>query len=75
MKPPSPSAPRISRLPSLTGLRFLAALAVFAYHTFLPIPPLRLLSDNRTEYRLIDWTSTRPAGSACRSSSCSAVSS
>ncbi|MFJ8025244.1 acyltransferase family protein [Streptomyces sp. NPDC096311] len=52
-----PKRPRVSRLPSLTGLRFPAALAVFAHHAFLPIPPLRLLSDDRTEYRLADWTS------------------
>ncbi|MET7354797.1 acyltransferase family protein [Streptomyces mirabilis] len=52
-----PERPRVSRLPSLTGLRFPAALAVFAHHAFLPIPPLRLLSDDRTEYRLADWTS------------------
>ncbi|WP_405828307.1 acyltransferase family protein [Streptomyces sp. NBC_01176] len=50
-----PKRPRPSRLPSLTGLRFPAALAVFAHHAFLPIPPLRLLADDRTEYRLADW--------------------
>jgi peptidoglycan/LPS O-acetylase OafA/YrhL len=49
------SRPRLSRLPSLTGLRFPAALAVFAHHAFLPIPPLRLLADDTTENRLADW--------------------
>ncbi|MCG8970427.1 acyltransferase family protein [Streptomyces sp. CL12-4] len=51
--PPPRRAP--SRLPSLTGLRFLAALAVFAHHAFLPIPPLRLLADDATEFRLYRW--------------------
>ncbi|GGJ51443.1 acyltransferase family protein [Streptomyces brasiliensis] len=50
-----PARPRPARLPSLTGLRFLAALAVFAHHAFLPIPPLRLMADDRTAYRLADW--------------------
>ncbi|MET9964331.1 acyltransferase [Streptomyces sp. NPDC006326] len=50
-----PKRPRVSRLPSLTGLRFPAALAVFAHHAFLPIPPLRLLADDDTEYRLAGW--------------------
>ncbi|MFF4562644.1 acyltransferase family protein [Streptomyces sp. NPDC001435] len=50
-----PKRAQISRLPSLTGLRFLAALAVFAHHAFLPIPPLRLLADDRTEFRLFRW--------------------
>ncbi|MEU6105769.1 acyltransferase family protein [Streptomyces flaveolus] len=50
-----PRRPVPSRLPSLTGLRFLAALAVFAHHAFLPIPPLRLLADDATEFRLYRW--------------------
>ncbi|MFE0511300.1 acyltransferase family protein [Streptomyces sp. NPDC058964] len=50
-----PQRARVSRLPSLTGLRFPAALAVFAHHAFLPIPPLRLLADDRTEFRLFRW--------------------
>ncbi|AXI78507.1 acyltransferase family protein [Peterkaempfera bronchialis] len=37
------------RLPSLTGLRFPAALAVFLYHAALPIPSLRLLADDGAE--------------------------
>ncbi|QIJ60628.1 acyltransferase [Streptomyces sp. JB150] len=45
----------ISRLPSLTGLRFLAALTVFVYHLSIPIPSLRLLADDRTEFRLYRW--------------------
>jgi peptidoglycan/LPS O-acetylase OafA/YrhL len=36
------------RLPSLTGLRFVAALMVFVYHQSLPIPQVRLLSSNAT---------------------------
>lgn len=36
---------RRSRLPTLTGLRFPAALLVFLYHAALPIPALRLLDD------------------------------
>ena len=34
------------RLPSLTGLRFPAALLVFLYHAALPIPSLRLLESD-----------------------------
>src|SRR5882757_603800 len=34
------------RLPSLTGLRFMAALMVFVYHQSLPIPQVRLLNGN-----------------------------
>ncbi|MFF4490269.1 acyltransferase family protein [Streptomyces sp. NPDC001544] len=50
-----PKRERISRLPSLTGLRFLAALTVFVYHASIPIPTLRLLADDRTEFRLFHW--------------------
>ncbi|MER5762085.1 acyltransferase [Streptomyces sp. NPDC002082] len=55
--PPRTDAPppRTTRLDSLTGLRFPAALLVFAHHAFLPIPPLRLLADDATEYRLAGW--------------------
>ncbi|MCP3755169.1 acyltransferase [Streptomyces sp. TBY4] len=35
-----------SRLPSLTGLRFPAALLVFLYHAALPIPALRFLGED-----------------------------
>ncbi|MGW2475032.1 acyltransferase family protein [Streptomyces sp. NPDC001665] len=52
--PPTPQ-PTPSRLPSLTGLRFPAALAVFTVHAFMPIPPLRLLADDATEFRLFGW--------------------
>ncbi|WP_204009856.1 acyltransferase family protein [Sphaerimonospora thailandensis] len=38
-------AARLSRLPTLTGLRFPAALLVFLYHAALPIPALRLLEE------------------------------
>ncbi|MFJ8435174.1 acyltransferase family protein [Kitasatospora sp. NPDC094019] len=46
--------PSASRLPSLTGLRFPAALAVFAYHAALPIPTLRLFADDKVEFRFVD---------------------
>ena len=42
----TPGRERRPRLPSLTGLRFPAALLVFAYHAALPIPALRLLADD-----------------------------
>lgn len=45
-----------SRLPSLTGMRFVAAFLVFAYHAFLPNPTLRLFADGRataTAYDLV----------------------
>ncbi|MGF1430225.1 acyltransferase family protein [Kitasatospora sp. LaBMicrA B282] len=50
---PAPATPKrslTSRLPSLTGLRFPAALLVFAYHSALPIPSLRFLADNGAEF-------------------------
>ncbi|MEW2490517.1 acyltransferase [Streptomyces sp. NPDC048411] len=50
-----PQPARVPRLPSLTGLRFPAALAVFAVHASMPIPSLRLLADDRTEFRLSRW--------------------
>ncbi|WP_406447410.1 acyltransferase [Streptomyces sp. NBC_00876] len=50
-----PKRASASRLPSLTGLRFPAALAVFLHHSFLPIPPLRLLADDGTADRLAGW--------------------
>ncbi|MFD9563937.1 acyltransferase family protein [Streptomyces sp. NPDC059994] len=40
-------SPGLSRLPSLTGLRFPAALLVFFSHVGLPIPLLRLLKDDQ----------------------------
>ncbi|MEU9775638.1 acyltransferase [Streptomyces sp. NPDC047968] len=43
---PPRSGSTLSRLPSLTGLRFPAALLVFLYHAALPIPALRLLEDD-----------------------------
>jgi peptidoglycan/LPS O-acetylase OafA/YrhL len=52
-----PKRSPVSRLPSLTGLRFPAALAVFLHHAFLPIPPLQLLSNDRFEYRMANWFS------------------
>lgn len=47
---PAAAAPR--RLDSLTSLRFLAALAVFLYHTSLGAPYLRLLGSDR---QAADW--------------------
>ncbi|WP_371498445.1 acyltransferase [Kitasatospora sp. NBC_00374] len=41
-----------TRLPSLTGLRFPAALLVFAYHAGLPIPSMRVLADDAAEFDL-----------------------
>ncbi|MFD9797093.1 acyltransferase family protein [Streptomyces sp. NPDC059070] len=53
--------PDTTRLPSLTGLRFPAALLVFLNHTGLPFPGLRLLRDNETTK---DWFElTKNAGS------------
>ncbi|MCT9083684.1 acyltransferase family protein [Streptomyces fulvoviolaceus] len=37
---------RASRLPSLTGMRFLAALLVFFYHSSLPRPAVQLMGDH-----------------------------
>ncbi|MFF2950915.1 acyltransferase family protein [Kitasatospora sp. NPDC057965] len=51
---PGTTRPAAVRLPSLTGLRFPAALAVFAYHAALPIPTLRFFADDRAEYRFTD---------------------
>lgn len=48
--PVAAPATRSSRLPSLTGLRFVAALFVFCYHAALPIPALRLLADDSAAY-------------------------
>lgn len=45
------ASPTRSRLPSLTGLRFPAALLVFAFHSALPFPDIRLLSSDSTERR------------------------
>ncbi|GAA4859332.1 acyltransferase [Kitasatospora terrestris] len=52
--PAQPQRPFTTRLPSLTGLRFPAALAVFAYHAALPIPSLRFFGDDATEFRFVD---------------------
>jgi peptidoglycan/LPS O-acetylase OafA/YrhL len=53
----SKSESRSSRLPSLTGMRFVAALCVFAYHAALPIPALRLFADDNVSYGLYDKVS------------------
>src|SRR5207244_705333 len=54
------AGPRFTRLPSLTGLRFYAALLVFLSHAALPIATIRLLADDNTEYTFL-WLA-RPAG-------------
>jgi peptidoglycan/LPS O-acetylase OafA/YrhL len=54
---PAPAEKRASRLPSLTGLRFLAALLVFAYHASLPVPALRLFADDSVAYGFYDAAS------------------
>ena len=46
-----------TRLPSLTGMRFIAALLVFAYHAFLPNPTLRLLANRQTATGAYDLVS------------------
>ncbi|WP_101390072.1 acyltransferase [Streptomyces sp. TLI_146] len=52
--------PEATRLPSLTGLRFPAALLVFLNHTGLPFPFLRLVKDDDAA---MDWFDlTRNAG-------------
>ncbi|MGP9018617.1 acyltransferase family protein [Streptomyces sp. BR1] len=52
--------PAATRLPSLTGLRFPAALLVFFNHTGLPFPFLRLMKDDGAA---MDWFDvTRNAG-------------
>lgn len=45
-----------SRLPSLTGMRFAAALLVFFNHVGLPLPHLRLLESDSAAFRLFDVT-------------------
>jgi peptidoglycan/LPS O-acetylase OafA/YrhL len=52
-----PKKPGITRLPSLTGLRFLAALLVFAYHAALPIPAMRLFADDSVSFGFYDYAS------------------
>jgi peptidoglycan/LPS O-acetylase OafA/YrhL len=48
------------RLPSLTGLRFIAAFMVFLYHSSLRAPYLRLIGDNATA---ADWfKAAQPTG-------------
>lgn len=42
---------RVSRLPSLTGLRFPAAFVVFLFHASLPFPAVRLFADDGVEHR------------------------
>lgn len=49
--------PRSSRLPSLTGLRFVAALLVFVYHASLPIPSLRLFASDGVSFTFYDRAS------------------
>ncbi|WP_419992784.1 acyltransferase family protein [Streptomyces boninensis] len=44
------SPPAAGRLPTLTGLRFAAALAVFLTHAAMPLPLLRLLADDEAAH-------------------------
>src|SRR5689334_3276648 len=53
-------SPRSARLPSLTGLRFYAALLVFLSHVALPMATIRLIADDKVEYTLL-WL-VRPGG-------------
>ncbi|MFB6894724.1 acyltransferase family protein [Kitasatospora sp. NPDC056327] len=55
--PEPPARPRGSlagRLPSLTGLRFPAALLVFVFHASLPYDSVRLLADDAAQKRFTD---------------------
>lgn len=47
--PQTPAGPRVSRLDTLTGLRFPAALLVFLFHASLPYPSVRLFADDGVE--------------------------
>ncbi|WP_328304525.1 acyltransferase (plasmid) [Streptomyces sp. NBC_00435] len=48
--PPASTGPaRVSRLPTLTGLRFPAALLVFGFHAVLPFASIRLFADHGVE--------------------------
>ncbi|MFD9792555.1 acyltransferase family protein [Streptomyces sp. NPDC059070] len=46
----------LSRLPSLTGMRFAAAFLVFCSHIGSPLPQLRLLKDNHTAAQFTKYT-------------------
>lgn len=48
---PQPAGPHASKLPTLTGLRFPAALLVFLFHASLPFATLRLLASDQVEHR------------------------
>ncbi|MEO3764449.1 acyltransferase [Streptomyces sp. B8F3] len=52
---------RASRLPSLTGLRFAAALLVFLNHVGLPFPHSRLLESDSAAMNLFDVTANAGA--------------
>ncbi|MFD9723194.1 acyltransferase family protein [Streptomyces sp. NPDC059072] len=43
------TAPRTSRLPTLTGLRFPVALLVFLFHAVLPFASIRIFADSGVE--------------------------
>ncbi|MEV7027952.1 acyltransferase [Kitasatospora sp. NPDC093558] len=53
-RPERSQRPLAARLPSLTGLRFPAALLVFIFHASLPYGTVRLLADNGSEKRFTD---------------------
>ncbi|MFI1659732.1 acyltransferase family protein [Streptomyces sp. NPDC020472] len=48
-RPAEAAAPRVSRLPTLTGLRFPAALLVFTFHAVLPFASIRIFADSGVE--------------------------
>ncbi|MET9956992.1 acyltransferase [Streptomyces sp. NPDC006339] len=48
-RPADAPAPRVGRLPTLTGLRFPAALLVFLFHAVLPFASIRLFADPGVE--------------------------
>lgn len=54
-----------AQLPSLTGMRFAAALLVFAYHAFLPNPALRLLADDQTAYNAYELVANVGGAAVC----------
>jgi peptidoglycan/LPS O-acetylase OafA/YrhL len=49
--PAAEAARHASRLPSLTGMRFLAALLVFAFHSSLPLPTIRMIKSEGMWHR------------------------
>ncbi|MGJ7420653.1 acyltransferase family protein [Streptomyces cinereoruber] len=48
-RPAGEAAPRVRRLPTLTGLRFPVALLVFLFHAVLPFASIRIFADSGVE--------------------------